>query len=135
MVYIYDTPGYLLYWSEPVSHNPRQKAKMKATGCRAGGNAAAAKILIAVLLGCLAASSQCARVPTPTDLAAGGRGADAAVAAAGDHLPEPFCYKACGNGRCDFCCASEYTPTFCWSTETKCKQECHPPLRRAAYPH
>src|SRR6185437_617866 len=74
----------------------------------------------------------------PTNLA------EAVVAAAGSPGGErqsssgraqPVCYKACGNGRCDFCCANPYMPTFCWETEAKCKQECHPPIRRAVRPH
>jgi hypothetical protein len=58
----------------------------------------------------------------PTDLVTGGeRGAEEVT------LPRPFCYKACGNGRCDFCCWSQYTPTLCWDTEAMCNKECHPP--------
>ncbi|CAD6339585.1 unnamed protein product [Miscanthus lutarioriparius] len=84
------------------------------------GNAAATTILIAVLLGCLATSVHCGRVPR--DVTGGERGAEELT------LPRPFCYKACGNGRCDFCCWSQYTPTMCWDTEAMCKEECHPPM-------
>ncbi|KAG2611487.1 hypothetical protein PVAP13_4KG138800 [Panicum virgatum] len=109
-----------------------------ASGRSEGNATAAAAVLIAVLLGCFAISAQCGVGGEPTNLA------EAVVAAAGSPGGErqsssgraqPVCYKACGNGRCDFCCANPYMPTFCWETEAKCKQECHPPIRRAVRPH
>ncbi|RLM54958.1 hypothetical protein C2845_PM10G12930 [Panicum miliaceum] len=107
---------------------------------RSDGNAAAAAILIAVLLGCFAISAQCGDGGVPIDLAGKIGEVVAAAGSPGDERPssamaQPVCYKACGNGRCDFCCASPYTPTFCWETEAKCKQECHPPIRRVVFPH
>ncbi|KAG0513818.1 hypothetical protein BDA96_10G135900 [Sorghum bicolor] len=92
---------------------------MKNAGRRDDG-IAAATILIAVLL---ATSVHCARV-SPRDVT-GERGAEVTTLPG----PLPFCYKSCGNGRCDFCCASDYTPTFCWDNEAMCKHECHPPFR------
>ncbi|KAG0513822.1 hypothetical protein BDA96_10G136300 [Sorghum bicolor] len=90
------------------------------------GNAAAATttmILIAVLLGCLATTSvHCGRVE-PRDVTGGELGAEELIM-----VPRPYCYKACGNGRCDFCCWSPYMPTMCWDSEAKCKKECHPPM-------
>ncbi|AQK83591.1 uncharacterized protein [Zea mays] len=97
---------------------------MKINAGRRDDGIAAATLLAAVLFGCLATSVQCARVvPADATTGDGERGQEAELA-----LPPPFCYKACGNGRCDFCCASQYTPTFCWDTQAMCKRECHPPI-------
>ncbi|CAD6339587.1 unnamed protein product [Miscanthus lutarioriparius] len=93
---------------------------MKNTGRRDDGIAAAAFLIAVLLVGCLLTSVHCARVPTDVT---GERAAEVTLG-----RPLPFCYKSCGNGRCDFCCASDYTPTFCWDSEAMCKHECHPPF-------
>ncbi|KAF8723703.1 hypothetical protein HU200_021666 [Digitaria exilis] len=49
-------------------------------------------------------------------------------------IAPPVCYRTCCNGRCDYCCLSPYTPTFCWPTAGQCSHKCHRPpavVRRA----